>query len=121
MGFFSWKTQDTNRSITNTWSGMPTFSVTMTDDKGNKWHEDEYDGYGVFGSKDYYELLDEMNTGGSDRGRGIDLANPNNSGKAISEGIKFPNLTEDANHIWIDKEPENCEHQGFFYDDDEGT
>lgn len=114
MGFFSWKTQDTNRSITNTWSGMPTFSVTMTDDKGNKWHEDEYDGYGEFGGKDFYELLAEMN-GKTDRADGITLANPNITGKAISEGIKFPNLTEDANHIWIDKEPEDCEHQGFFY------
>jgi hypothetical protein len=28
----------------------------MIDDKGNIWEEKEYDGYGVFGGKDYYEL-----------------------------------------------------------------
>ena len=35
----------------------------MTDDKGNRWEESNYDGYGVFGGKDYYALLDEMNGG----------------------------------------------------------
>jgi hypothetical protein len=114
MGFFSFKTQDSDRSIPSEYSDRSTFTVTMTDDKGNKWTEPKYEGYGVFGGKDYYELLAEMN-GKTDRNDGINLANPNVHGEAISKGIKFPNLTEDANHIWIDTEPKECEHQGFFY------
>ena len=61
MGFFSWITQDTDRSIPNIHSQRETFPVTMTDNKGNRYHEKEYDGYGVFGGKDYYDLLAEMN------------------------------------------------------------
>jgi len=74
MGFFSWKTQDTDRSIANTYSNTKTFRVQMIDNKGNVWTETQYDGYGVFGGKDYYELLDQMNGGKGDRSRGIDLA-----------------------------------------------
>jgi hypothetical protein len=61
MGFFSWKTQDTNKSIANTFSCKPTFKVVMKDNKGNEWVEEDYEGYGVFGGKDYYQLLAEMN------------------------------------------------------------
>lgn len=62
MGFFSWKTNDTRRSITNKWShSKPTFRVYMTDHLGNQWIEDDYNGYGEFGGKDFYELLAEMN------------------------------------------------------------
>jgi hypothetical protein len=61
MGFFSWRTQDTDVSIANQHSTRDTFTVVMLDDKGNKWYEQNYDGYGVFGGKDYYELLAEMN------------------------------------------------------------
>ena len=61
MGFFSWKTIDTDRSICNFYSGKDVFPVTMTDNKGNRYHETCYEGYGVFGGKDYYELLAEMN------------------------------------------------------------
>jgi len=57
MGFFSWRTQDTDKSISNAYSENGTFPVFMIDDKGNIWYEDEYEGYGEFGGKDYYELL----------------------------------------------------------------
>lgn len=119
MGLFSWMAQDTGRSIPCAGALRPTFSVTMTDNKGNRWTEDDYEGYGEFSGKDYYELLAEMNDGSSDRENGIDLANPNIPGKALSEGVKFPNLTEDPNHIWVDREPTTCEHQGFFYPEDD--
>ncbi len=56
MGFFSWKTMDTDKSISNAYSNRGTFRVQMVDDKGNVWTEDNYEGYGVFGGKDYYEL-----------------------------------------------------------------
>ena len=67
MGFFSWKTQDTNKSITNVHSETGSFPVYMHDDKGNVYLEMEYDGYGVFGGVDYYVLLAQMN-GLEDRG-----------------------------------------------------
>ena len=51
MGFYSWITQDTGRSIANAYSGLETFNVIMTDDKGNQFAEEDYEGYGVFGGK----------------------------------------------------------------------
>jgi hypothetical protein len=87
----------------------------MTDNKGNKWAETEYEGYGIFGGKDYYELLAEMNGQGSDRDKGIDLS--------LSEDSKVthPNLTEDPNWEWRNQRPEDCNYQGFFYPEDETT
>ena len=73
MGFFSWITQDTLESISNRHSFKDTFTVYLVDDKGNKWKEDNYEGYGEFGGKDYYVLLDEMNGGSGDRMRGHSL------------------------------------------------
>ena len=123
MGFFSWKTQDTDVSIANQHSIRSTFRVDMIDDKGNVWSEYSYDGYGTFGGKDYYELLAEMNgltgDGTEDlRMKGIELAfhgHPNGD----NPEVKFPNLVEMAKGWPYDpKGPESCEYQGFFYDDD---
>lgn len=61
MGMFSWKTNDTRRSIWNRYSNHGTFRVYMVDHLGNQWIEDSYEGYGEFGGKDFYELLAEMN------------------------------------------------------------
>jgi hypothetical protein len=71
-GQFSWMTQDTGQQIGS--EDENTIPVYMFDDKGKFWFEKDYDGYGVFGGKDYYELLDQMNGGEGDRSRGIDLA-----------------------------------------------
>ena len=63
MGQFSWKTQDTGGVIRESY-GCDSESLTtayMHDNKGNVWEEKRYEGYGVFGGKDYYELLAEMN------------------------------------------------------------
>jgi len=110
MGFFSWMTQDTDRSIANRWSGRETFPVYMIDDKGNVWHEPYYDGYGVFGGKDYYELLAEMNGLGPYRMLGLELA------FSKTPKVKHPNLVEDATNWTYNPEgPESCELQGFFY------
>ena len=109
MGFFSWKTQDTGKSIANQYSGKPTFTVFMLDDKGNSWVEDNYEGYGEFGGKDFYELLAEMNGLESNRSFGIDLAF---SGKQY----KSPNLVENkTGWKYVKDEPKSCESQGFFY------
>ena len=108
MGFFSWRTQDTDVSIPNIHSNTDTIKVTMTDNKGNSWTESGYDGYGIFGGKDFYELLAEMN-GKTTRDEGITLFF--NDDKAIC-----PNLTEDKNWKWRNEKPKDCESQGFFYE-----
>ena len=59
MGQFSWYTQDTDRQIGN--DPLNHIEVYMYDDKGNSWFEEEYEGYGEFEGKDFYELLAEMN------------------------------------------------------------
>ena len=119
MGFFSWKTSDTNESISNRYSKRPTFGIKMLDDKGNFWLEHDYEGYGVFGGKDYYELLAEMNPR-KGRGRfykekrdkGIDLEfNP----RLIN--LKTPKLVRiNCTKEWKDlPRPRTCDSQGFFY------
>jgi len=47
MGFFSWKTMDTDTSISNNYSSRGALKVDMLDDKGNVWTESDYEGYGV--------------------------------------------------------------------------
>jgi hypothetical protein len=109
MGFFSWITQDTGRSIANAYSGLETFKVIMTDDKGNQFVEEDYEGYGVFGGKDYYELLSEMNGGNGDRIEGIGLAHDKEKG-----GVKHPSLSEDGKYR--EGLPKSCPDQGYFYE-----
>ena len=125
MGFFSWKTQDTDRSIANNYSIRTPFHVDMVDDKGNVWSEDNYEGYGIFGGKDYYELLAEMNGIVADtpeqlRRKGIDFAFDITSDGENVNKVKYPNLVESASGWVFDPlGPENCEYQGFFYDEDD--
>ena len=73
--------------------------VYMFDDKGKYYYENNYDGYGEFGGKDYYDLVAEMNgytaddaekfggTFGELRGIGIKLAfgelEPKNGGPVL--------------------------------------
>ena len=110
MGFFSWKTQDTDESIPCVYnSTRRPITVHMHDNKGNFWKETQYEGYGIFGGKDYYELLAEMNDL-TTREEGITLAY---SGKAYLS----PNLVESANWKWQDAKPESCPSQGYFYSD----
>ena len=130
MGFFSWNTMDTDNSIANEHSNRKTFRVQMMDNKGNVWTEDNYDGYGRFGGKDFYELLAEMNGFESDktgdeytdeaRGFGINLAFKDNGSGIATEGVYYPNLVEKANG-WVYEMggPDNCESQGYFYDEED--
>ena len=111
MGQFSWITQDTHRSI----SSITPFPVTMTDNEGNKWTENNYEGYGEFDGCDFYELLSKMNGGNGDRGHGIDLW-------FGSEPFLSPNLTEDPNHEWTNEErPYDCPNQGWVEYDGNGN
>ena len=113
MGFFSWKTQDTGRSICNVHSRKKTFKVHMHDNNGNVWTESEYDGYGVFGGMDFYELLAKMN-GKETREEGISIAF-----SIPAQPYLKPNLTESPKWTWRNEEPESCRDQGFFYPDDD--
>lgn len=108
MGQFSWYTGDTHVAIRN---NAPHRPVYMKDDKGHVWVEKDYEGYGVFGSKDYYALVAEMNGKGTgnedtDRDIGINLiADVTGNGGVCSivaskHGIKSPTLSFDPDHVW---------------------
>lgn len=61
MGFFSWKTSDTDKSIPNYFSSRQPFTVHVITEDGQVFTEDNYEGYGVFGGKDIYVLAAELN------------------------------------------------------------
>lgn len=111
MGFFSFLTTDTNESIANVYSGRKRFTVHILDNKGNVWTEHNYEGYGVFGDKDIYELIAEMN-GKKTRGDGINLYYKENS---VNE-ILFPNIVRnmDKSTVWKNTRLIDCPQQGFF-------
>lgn len=90
---FSWYTQDTNKRIV----AYQEKTIIMTDMFGNKWVEENYEGYGEFGGKDFYELLAEMNGLGSDREKGIELAFEYASG--YNPFAIFPSLTESGEYM----------------------
>jgi hypothetical protein len=96
---------------------MNTINVHMFDDKGNNWSEDQYEGYGDFGGKDYYELLSEMNGGESCRDEGITLA------FSEKDGIKFPALVENLPFDFETHDftygPETDPNQSWYSGDDE--
>jgi len=105
MGFFSWKTSDTKRSISNKYSNRGTFEVFMITKDRRIWKEEQYDGYGVFGGKKFYELVKELNPGVLlELPKLVEKVNPQNE----KWEIYFNSLPES----------ENCENQGFFYDED---
>ena len=107
MGMFSWYTQDKKHRIR---VGVD-FRVVMTDDKGNQFVENCYEGYGVFGGKDYYELLAEMNGLGSNRQAGIDLAFEN-SPEGNNPDCLHPSLTVSGKYMG-GKAPESDPNQGW--------
>jgi hypothetical protein len=124
MGYFSWKTCDTDRSIANQDSERPTFDVHMITPDGRTFTERNYEGYGEFGGKDFYELLAELNGLGTDRSAGIDLSFKDNPSGDDTPGVIYPKLVEELS--W-DVEgqyanlpnPTSCGDQGFFYPDED--
>lgn len=107
MGFFSWKTNDVGDSIPNVYSEYDPYTVYMVSPDGQVWEENEYDGYGVFGGKDFYELVAELN-GKKTRTEGIRIW-------FHKKGMVSPNLVESKDWEWINEKPEDCEYQGYFY------
>lgn len=128
MGFSSFLTNDTQRSISNSWSSRGALPVVMCDNKGNHWEEVAYEGYSSFGGVCYFILLAYMN-GAIDelliesednypafnkaRGIGIDMYYKQ------AEGTLYPNLVEAENFYlgweWVNERPEQCREQGYFY------
>ena len=109
MGQFSWFTQDTHEKIVN----YADNTVYMTDDNGHIWEEDCYEGYGVFGGKDFYELLSEMNGGPDDRNVGIDMAFAGNF-HGENPDLKYPNLvTNPEGWVYTPESPKTDPDQGF--------
>ena len=124
MGFFSWNTCDTNESIANQYSNRPTFTVHMITPDGRVFTEKNYDGYGEFGGKDFYELLAELNGRGSDRSAGIDLCFKGNPRGDDTPGVIYPKLVANLEKDVVAQynslpNPESCRDQGFFYSDEE--
>lgn len=136
MGLFSWITSDTKRSIPCTGSGRKVFTVHMITEDGRVFTENSYEGYGVFGGKDIYDLIAELNgktekdSLGEIRGNGIDLVFSGLDGKlnndngdfnvAAEAGVKVPKLVENKNCTFNSVPyPNSCPDQGYFYSDDE--
>lgn len=63
MGQFSWFTQDTKTQIFNDWDQHgDRQTIHMVDPRdGHDYKEEGYEGYGVFGGRDFYELLADIN------------------------------------------------------------
>lgn len=132
MGQFSWITQNSDESIYIyeyipecfiEACGAPTYY--LWDDKMNVWEEKKYEGYGMFGGKDYYVLLAEMNNEyGSDvdeetkRKDGIDIEFCGSKTYIGKDGkihdYKYPNLTSIHRWSWKNEQPERCFNQGCF-------
>lgn len=81
----------------------------MKDNKGNVWTESNYEGYGIFGGKDFFELLAEMN-GLKTRDEGIELFY-----NEEDRNFLCPNLFRKEKSNWRNEIPEHCEYQGYFY------
>lgn len=119
MGFYSFITQDTGRSISNVHAPRPTFTVYMHGN-GDTYREDGYPGNGRFAGKCFFELLAEMNgskqgieiTPGEGIEIGIDIYY-----NAKDKKIIYPQLTESPTYPDDFKQkPESCPDQGYFYE-----
>ena len=123
MGLFSWNTCDTDRSIACEGSDRSTFIVHMITLDGRVFKEENYEGYGEFGGKDFYELLAELN-GKSGREDGIDMCFLNNGSGDNTPGVIYPKLVEhlssNVKSLYLSiPNPESCEFQGYFYQEDD--
>jgi hypothetical protein len=87
----------------------------MWDNNGRRWREMAYEGYGVFGGKDYYVLLAEMNR---EYGPDVDEETKRRDGITIyfdeqsTNKWIYPNLTDCKEWTWINKKPMLCPQQG---------
>ena len=120
-GQFSWMTQDSNKQIGS--EKQNTIDVYMYDNEGNKWKETRYDGYGVFGGMDFYDLVATMNGYDADREKGIDLAFGKLKTKDKKRKTLFPALVEDPRYNWkrhnFTEQPENDPNQSWYQEEED--
>ena len=117
MGFFSWNTVDTNESISNIYSNRGALPVAMVNPKtGEIFEELNYDGYGRFGGKDYYELLAELNGYESNRNIGIELELNGTKDYIAPLLLSYTNRNNWSQYLG--QKPTICEYQGYFYEDE---
>lgn len=112
MGCFSWFYSDAKHRRIQIDSPINTI---MRDNKGNKWiQHGNYEGYGVFGGKDFFELLSEMNGYESCREVGIEISAGYHKNFQNNENILRPRLFYYASSKWEDfADPERDPNQGF--------
>lgn len=119
MGFFSWKTSDTNKSISNRYSNRGAFPIYVLKPNGTAIYEEYYEGYGVFGGEDIYALVARWNKpelcngiDDDDRSVGIHIA-CNDSDNA---NLKYPiKIVEHLTNYNSASPSNSCEYQGYFY------
>ena len=129
-GQFSWMTQDTGNQIGSMREN--TITVYMYDNKGNKWEEKKYDGYGEFGGKDFFDVVAEMNGYTPDEAKagrggyrqiGIDLTYGKIKTKNKDKKLLFPALVEDKNYNWkrhdFTKQAEDDPNQSWFQEEED--
>jgi len=119
-GQFSWYTSDTLRQIGS--EKFNTITVYMYDNNGNRWEEKNYEGYGVFGGMDYYDLVADMNGySGGRRDVGIDISFNKKKSKTSKKPL-FPALVQDKNYKWkrhdFTKESEQDPNQSWFQEEE---
>lgn len=123
MGNFSFFLVDTDKPIICDWNGDRNETVYLLA-PGRKWREDHYEGYGVFGGKDAYQLLAELNrpeecNGDVDHDRDIGIYLPD------QEYLKYPlRITSDPDakyedYVGYSRDDPNqgcCPYEGSDYD-----
>lgn len=123
MGFFSWRTSDTYRSISNVYSSRGALPVYLITPDNEKIYEPCYAGYGVFGGHNVFALLVQWNfpdkcTGNEEIDRDIWF----NLSPDERDNIKFTlKFSENKNKNYDDLRPssDDYKYQGFFYDDED--
>ena len=121
MGFFSWETSDTNESVSNKHSIRGAKPCKMIAPDGRVWKELDYNGYGEFGGKDFYELLAELNGLESDRDKGIGLAFRDCPSGDNAVGVIYPKIVSMSFTGKYTDVPNSrsCDDQGFFYGEEQ--
>jgi hypothetical protein len=134
MGYFSWLTSDTQKSVAIEGSLKKTIKVKMIDDKGNEYLESNYEGYGVFDGMDFFVLTALMNGYEPKNNQGLELFKGYNLNiedtktieklRDIGLDLYFDNPKCKKPKIVTDKcktpykdlpDSKDCPNQGYFY------
>lgn len=123
MGYFSFITNDTKRSIPIAVAGRKSFPVHLWIPGKKLATEYGYDGYGDFGEYDYFEVFAELNKDHPAiqaygyttdmRARGCNVFHYIGHGQLKQQEFKFPQLAEtDEEPTDFSVPPEMCPYQG---------